>query len=970
VPKLVNTKTMVAENVPADQASDLFLSGSHNLPRQSRIALNDSMGNPVNVDSSEVYEALQNGYSFADDEAVRKAEVQEKYGKGLGDDLKAFAAGAARGITFGGSDLALTGSGLVKPETLAGLEEANPIPSTVGEVGGIVGSLAVPFATPVGAVAKAGRAVEGAIASKLASETTKGIARRVIEGAVPLAAGSAVEGAFYGAGQVLSDKALGDPDLTAEKALSEIGLSVMLSGGIGGALGAAGGLLPKGASKVSKGVRAAADDVDEYLPPIQPPSNPANLAQSIDEMKVSENARTSLLKGLTDLKSNADEIRQAAQMLDAPLLEGQISASKHIQDLDSMLITSSAPTPIAVARQELARDGWQKAEKAVVDTLADATDQSLAEVGTSVKTSLVGKINKELEPITAMYDNLSQFGQIPVAARSLKQVARNIEHLEGIGKLSPGSAAARFQKQTARELPNLKTIDDIKTYKKIVRAEITQDTKYIRGRVLEKLDNLEEAAILKAAKDFQGVPELKAMMDDLVRKNSEVKSAYKAFRGKMEELGSALGKKKIYGKQDFVDFVEDLSPEKLATRLFAKNDSQFLKFFSQNFPEETAALLRYQRSQLLNGAMKGENLDVKALVKAIDKFSPEVRSIMFTPDQLTRIKAAKTYMDAFPGPINPSGTSKAESYKRFLTNPFSAAAETAKDYVTQKTIEKAVSMSGESARGVRTLMGLERIGNGAANKLARGVKNALTTSTGPAYLGAKIATRDNVPRGTRKDDSAESPTKRYQSRVDNIAKLTRDANSLLDTMEKSTSTLYPYAPRVTASLHASMIRAVSFLQAKLPKSPLPAKPFSAPWVPAASEIAKFDRYYNAVENPMVALTQIGDGTLTTETVEAVASVYPKLYESMSQELLTRVIDMGPQNVPYQKRLMLSLFMNQDLDESTTSQAIASNQATIMGPSQQEDAQQPSVRPTQGGASKLTLGQRNLTPQQQSAARTA
>ena len=970
MPKLVNTKTRVAENVPADQASDLFLSGSHNLPRQSRIALNDSMGNPVNVDSSEVYEALQNGYSFADDEAVRKAEVQEKYGKGLGDDLKAFAAGAARGITFGGSDLALTGSGLVKPETLAGLEEANPIPSTVGEVGGIVGSLAVPFATPVGAVAKAGRAVEGAIASKLASETTKGIARRVIEGAAPLAVGSAVEGAFYGAGQVLSDKALGDPDLTAEKALSEIGLSVMLAGGIGGALGAASGLLPKGASKVAKGVRAAADDVDEYLPPIQTPANPANLAQSIDEMKVSENARTRIMEGLGKLKENADEIKSAAQALDAPLLEGQISASKHIQDLDSMLITSSA-SPIGVARAELARDGIEKAQKAVVDTLSDVTDQSLAEVGTSVKTSLVGKINKELEPITAMYDNLSQFGQIPVAARSLKQVARNIEHLEGIGKLSPGSAAARFQKQTARELPNLKTIDDIKTYKKIVRAEITQDTKYIRGRVLEKLDNLEEAAILKAAKDFQGVPELKAMMDDLVRQNSEVKSAYKAFRGKMEELGSALGKKKIYGKQDFVDFVEDLSPEKLATRLFAKNDSQFLKFFSQNFPEETAALLRYQRSQILNKATKGEFLDPKSVIKQVNEFSPELRKIMFTPEQLQRINYAKTYLDSFPKDINPSKTSYAESIKRFLTNPFSASYEAVQDFGTKKLIEKNIDMAaGESARGVRTLMGLERIGNGSANKLARGVKNALTTSTGPAYLGAKIATRDNVPRGTRKDDSAESPTKRYQSRVDNIAKLTRDANSLLDTMEKSTSTLYPYAPRVTASLHASMIRAVSFLQAKLPKSPLPAKPFSAPWVPAASEIAKFDRYYNAVENPMVALTQIGDGTLTTETVEAVASVYPKLYESMSQELLTRVIDMGPQNVPYQKRLMLSLFMNQDLDESTTSQAIASNQATIMGPSQQEDSQQPSVRPTQGGASKLTLGQRNLTPQQQSAARTA
>jgi hypothetical protein len=970
VPKLVNTKTRVAENVPADQAADLFRSGSYNLPGSERIALNDPLGNPVNIDAAEVYEALNNGYSFADEEQIRKEGLEAQYGQGLANDLKATAAGAARGATFGLSDAALTGSGLVAPETLAGLEEANPVASTVGEGAGIVGSLLAPVATPVGAIAKAGRAVEGAVASKLATETTKGIARKVIEKSAPLAAGSAVEGAFYGAGQVLTDHALGDPDLTAEKALSEIGLSTALSAGIGGALGLGIGMFGKRAGKTAKAA-GVIDEADEYLPPMQDPTNPANLVQSIDEMSVSENTRKSIVEGLTERKKNADDILEAAKVLDAPVLESQISASKHVQDMDSMLMQS--PTPIGVARQQMAMDGIEKAEKAVVETLSDATDQSLAEVGSTVKTTLLGKINKEAEPITAMYDNLTQFGQIPVAPRSLKQVARNIEHLEGIGKISPGSASAKLQKRIARELPNLKTVEDIKTYKKILRNETNLETKYIRGRILEKLDNLEESSILKAAEDFKGVPELEAMMKELVKQNSEVKGLYKAFRGKLEELGGALGKKRIYGKQDFVDFVEDLTPEKLASRLFAKNDSQFLKFFSENFPEETAALLRYQRSQILTKATKDGVVNVNQVLREVDKFSPELKALLFTPEQLSRVKAAKTYMESLPKNINPSGTSKSEAYRRFFSNPISATLETARDYATQVALEKVIDKTaGESARGVRTLIGLERLGNGSVNRLAKGVKTALTTSTGPGYLGAKLANRDNVPRGTYQSNSEanEEPTKRFQNRVDNIAKLTRDTGILLETLEKSTNSIYPYAPRVTAGLHASMIRAVSFLQAKLPKNPNTPRPLSAPWVPPASEIAKFDRYYEAVENPMVALEQIGDGTLTTETVEAVVSVYPKLYQAMSQELLTRVVDMGPEKVPYQKKLMLSLFLNEDLDESTTSEAIASNQATILGPSQQQDAQQPVVRPTQGGASKLTVGSRALTPQQQSAARTA
>lgn len=973
MPKLINTKTRLAENLDPDAAHAAFLSGSHNLPSGAPVALVNPDNELVHVDPGEVYDAITKGkYQLAGDDRLEEARKEQLYGEG--NSLKAFGEGAARGATFGGYDVAAPALGITSAEGIKERRERHPIASTAGDVVGTGLSLAIP-GSPAGLVAKVGQATERAVAPLVARVGAKYIGKSIVDKAIPAAIGSAVEGLAYGARETVSEAALGDPDKAAENAMAQIGMSGLLAGGLGGVLAPIlGPLEGKLAARIAKGegklaaespaAQAGTRIADELTLNVTVPSNPASLRQSIDEMSVSENARKGILEGLSERKHNADEITKAAELLGAPVLESQVSASKHVQDIDSMLMQS--PTPIGVARQQLLKDGIDKAETAVKSTLSDGTNQTLAEVGNNLKASLTDKLEKESAPIGALYAKLEQHGEIPVSKASTSQISKNIRNLEGVS-VSPSSPEAQLANRVADELGNLKSVEDIRTYKKILNRSGSPETRYIRGRIAEKLNDLEEASIMRAAKNAQGTPEDKAQILQLLEFHDQAKAQYSEFRGKMEELGAVLGKKKIYGKTDFLDFIDDLAPEKIATRLFAKKDSEFLKFFSKNFPEETQNLLRFQRSQIMDNATKDGVVNVNAVLREVDKLSPEVRSILFKPEDFEKLEAAKTYMESLPKNINPSGTSKSEAYRRFFSNPISATAETARDYVAQATLNRIIDTTGgQDAAGIKTLIQLERMANKTLLTIEKGTKKAFENRDSYAgFIGSQLAKPKKEE--DRKEDAAE-PYKTYRANVGRIAQLSGNPLGLLDKMEEVTQPIYPHAPNITAGFHQAVSAGVSFLASKVPQPPQPPKPLSPEWIPGATEVARFNRYYDTVEKPLSVLGHIADGTLTRENVEAITQVYPQLYSQMKNKFLERITDTN-RKVPYQLKLMLTLFFGQDMDDSMESQSIMQNQKIIAGnAAQQQQKQNKAVRPSQAGLGKLDMASRSMTAQQTSSGR--
>ncbi len=183
--------------------------------------------------------------SPADMNEVNKAvELDKKYGD---VPLKAAALGAARGMSFGISDQALVKSGLATSEELDEIKTRNKISSLTGEIAGTAASLLTP-AAPASAVAKAGLATEKfaekAFINALASEGKKSVAKEIVKKAIPKALGSAVEGAAYGAGQLISEEALGNAEITAENIMASAGTGALLGAVAGGIFEAPKALIP------------------------------------------------------------------------------------------------------------------------------------------------------------------------------------------------------------------------------------------------------------------------------------------------------------------------------------------------------------------------------------------------------------------------------------------------------------------------------------------------------------------------------------------------------------------------------------------------------------------------------------------------------------------------------------------------------------------------------------------------------
>lgn len=252
-------------DVPPEHVAEALRSGKYGLPKGS-VNVVSPEGRVGSLDVSRVLHALDRGYQL---------ESEEQRGERLYGErpVSAGLAGVARGASLGLSDMALTKSGLVDPKTLKGIQDHNEAASVLGEVTGAVGSAFIPggeanlvskvlkgmsapsrFVTSIGA-----NTANRAEASLLKYLTEKGAARELVRTgeavfgpanlsigkqalarAAAYAASGAVEGSLYGAGQAISEKALGHPETVGELLVAHMGAGAIAGGVAGGIFGGIG----------------------------------------------------------------------------------------------------------------------------------------------------------------------------------------------------------------------------------------------------------------------------------------------------------------------------------------------------------------------------------------------------------------------------------------------------------------------------------------------------------------------------------------------------------------------------------------------------------------------------------------------------------------------------------------------------------------------------------------------------------
>ena len=196
----------------------------------------------------------------------------------------------------------------------------------------------------------------------------------------------------------------------------------------------------------------------------------------------------------------------------------------------------------------------------------------------------------------------------------------------------------------------------------------------------------------------------------------------------------------------------------------------------------------------------------------------------------------------------------------------------------------------------------------------------------------------------------ESPGDAYRRRLQEAASLQQDPHGVL---ERQMGTRIPTAaPRAAMAMTATAIKGAQFLSAKAPVGlvdPDALLPHLQPQDPDPVELARFARYVQVVDDPYSVLDELGDGTLTSQHVEALKEVYPKIYSEVQGRVWSGLME-AKELPPYESRLLLGTLLDLPTDKSLRPQSIAAAQAVYA--SRTERAGKP---PPGGGGGGGSLG---------------
>lgn len=906
-------------------------------PEVASINVINPEGKLVSISHSQLGQALNSGYNVATPDEIANGARQEKYGS-LGQEALATLEGAGEGATFGLS-AGLERAAGVAPEDILGRAQVNPGLHNLGQLAGVAGSALIPGVGEANLMEQGGaRLAEaaglgqagGSFLSQVGADTVK----------------AAFGAALMQGGEEVSRAFAEDPNQSAESAIADIGLASVLGGIFGGTVGAAlrkfnpTPISAPGGVTAVEGVAPETGEARTVAPSFvsevdKTKIDNGDFKTSIENSNIiPDNQKKSIIEGLAEKKPDAPEIEAAAKRLGAPVMEGMTSNSKVVQKAEDSLI-NGAPTYSGLKRQEMYTNGYNTARGAVDQALGSGSELSKAELGNNLKQSITSQIKEQSQPIADMYNYIKQFHKIiPLQEDAIPKLSAEIESIPEL-RLSPSSPGAKLANDVFNEIGNIKTVDDIKNYRSSIYdrlpATASPGEKRVAAILSDKLKQLEDNSVESFAKSIPTNDEAQSVVSSLVDQRKAADAAYKPFIQKVGTLSEQLGKGKVYGAQDAINFINDLTPEQVTQRLFSKNNSEFLKFFSKEFPNQMEMMKAYQKGLIREAASRTGELSPKLVFNQVNKLEPEIAQSIFNKDELSKLTDAETYLRSFPKNFNPSGTSGMSAFRAFFEHPTGAAIGNVRDFAIEKFI-KAVSASPE----VKNATVLAKSTVSGFSTATKAIKAIMTPDkfTLPASLVASTAARDKLKKLV--SEYTENPSKMMDMNANNPV------------------------PQYNTAFSAASARAVQYL-ANLRPNTARQSPLDQKQAPSSFDNAQYNRALDTAQNPLMVLKHIHQGTLTPQDIATMKTIYPSLYNQLSKQMLNeanRVLSKGGM-IPYQQRMMLSMFTGQALDSTMLPQSIIAAQPQPAQP----QAPQPLTKPKRGTASLSKASNQFLTPGQ-------
>lgn len=299
----------------------------------------------------------------------------------------------------------------------------------------------------------------------------------------------------------------------------------------------------------------------------------------------------------------------------------------------------------------------------------------------------------------------------------------------------------------------------------------------------------------------------------------------------------------------------------------------------------------------------------------------------YTSDRLNNIEAARDALSSGSnkaGLIESGARSAALAGVTALTAPFAGVGSALLG-------GKAADIIGDLVAGR-----LAKAGSKASERSQQAIRSFLdagskATKAAPVIAAKTLSAAQFAP---SKEDSGKDARSAYKAREKEIRSQTMLGPEGMEMTPKARqelgARLAPLAalsPKLADMAETTAARRLSFLAEKLPKRPgMGMQVGPDTWQPSDFQMSQFARYVSATEDPDAIIERMNDGSLTTEDVEALREVYPEIYAGIVEELQQQLPTLR-QNLPYEKRLMLSIMFGVPVDpamEPSTLQLLQGN----------------------------------------------
>lgn len=820
--------------------------------------------------------------------------------------------GFGRGATFGVSTGIEKALG-VKPEDIAAREKVNPGSALLGEAASFI----IPGAPEAELLGKA-----GAGAARLAglAEAVSPIAK-VGSSAVKMA----TETALAQSGNEVHKMFVGDPDQSVGTAISDIGLSGLIGGAGGGALGLVNPLwAATGGPKLEAWLVGPIKKV--LNGEAAPLTEKAELAAGRLGKQIPAELRPGMM-GSPEINKQFNILRESATSSGLKL---QKSLDDFHDDLEHEVFNIIGKTPEEIKAYSPSTSG------------REAQD--------TFKEELLNKYG----PIAQRYEKYGEkFKNIPINSsqtyganigygeptRLTSQLADKIAEV-GLktGAASENGLGNQLYDFVSKEIPKQNTVEDLKNLITKIGDRVKADysLSHVGRELREAVLNIQDEAMSAAMSEGERA------------EYSSLRGSYKDLMNIKDRASQELSLGKSGGTKEFLNKLEQKkSPEMFLKALSPKNNAEVVPWLAEHFPQ---TLEKIKQSELASAmkpfvsrAPKGKEISTEALRKALDSMTPEYRKLILSEEQLQKLGDLNTLRSEI-APYQSSRTAyhlEAKNSHMLSTAMSAVAALTGHGFLSGLLLGEGAKVLGRDIPDALRLGLLKFIGS--ENPVeAEGFKSMVDfihhTIKGENKLSK--ATQSIFKAGALVMPRTMMPSERDREKLDKrLEAMQVDPNHMLNVGGK---TGY-YLPDHGMELSKTAMNATNYLNSLRPvvqkKSP-----FDTDLKPSQAQKAKYDIALDIAQQPLMVMDSIKNGTLTPFELSVFKNLYPGLYKRTSQKLMHGIMEHTSKglNVPYRTRMNLSLFLGQPLDSTMMPKSIIAAQATNVSSEQpsQSQPQQP------------------------------